>query len=202
MHGQTFVDKNKKQKQKNKGEKIMRLEHENEKEYAGKGWATLNTVLGSIGTAGATGMLGNLGFGAGNGDNAPVTKYELNLQREITNKDMEIAFLRGRDAAKSDTLATYAYIDGELTKMREKIAAQDVKNAQIEGAFAVLGEQLKAQKNEFICALNRERDERCCSDNAIITYANATFYPKMVADVTVGTTTTAQTLYNPLPNCH
>lgn len=181
----------------------MRLEQENEKEYAGKGWATLNTVLGSIGTAGVTGILGNLGIGGGgNGDNAPVTKYELGLQREITNKDMEIAFLRGRDAAKSDTLATYTYIDGELTKIRERIAAQDVKNAQIEGAFAVLGEQLKAQKNEFIIALNRERDERCCSDNAIITYANATFYPKMVADVTVGTTTTAQTLYNPLPSCH
>lgn len=31
--------------------------------------------------------------------------------------------------------------------------------------------------------------------------ANATFYPKMVADVTTGTTTTAQMLYNPLPSC-
>lgn len=178
----------------------MRLEHEND--YAGKGWAALNTVLGSIGTAGVTGILGNFGIGGGgNGDNAPVTKYELSMQKEITNKDMEIAYLRGRDAAKSDTLATYTYIDGELTKIRERIAAQDVKNAQIEGAFAVLGEQMKAQKNEFICALNRERDERCCGDNAIVNYSNATFYPKMVADVTVGTTTTAQSVYNPLPRC-
>lgn len=40
-------------------------------------------------------------------------------------------------------------------------------------------------------------------DNAIVNYVNATFYPKMVADVTTGTTTTAQMLYNPLPveNC-
>lgn len=180
----------------------MRLEHEND--YANKGVAGAGLGLGIAGTVLGllNGGLGNIGIGVGNGDNAPVTKYELNLQREITNKDVEIAFLRGRDAAKSDTLATYTYMDGELTKMREKIAAQDVKNAQIEGAFAVLGEQLKAQRNEFISALNRERDERCCSDNAIITYANATFYPKMVADVTVGTTTTAQTLYNPLPSCH
>lgn len=31
----------------------------------------------------------------------------------------------------------------------------------------------------------------------------ATFYPKMIADVTTGSTTTAQTLFNPLPaeNC-
>lgn len=178
----------------------MRLEQENDNRNTG--WMALNTVLGSIGTAGVTGILGNLGLGGGTGENSPVSKYELNMQREITNKDMEIAYLKGRDAAKTDTLATYAYIDGELTKVREKISAQDVKNAQIEGAFAVLGEQIKANKNEFICALNRERDERCCGDNAIINYSNATFYPKMVADVTVGTTTTAQSLYNPLPNCH
>lgn len=38
-----------------------------------------------------------------------------------------------------------------------------------------------------------------------VNYMNATFYPKQVADVTTGTTTTAQTLYNPLPvtgNCN
>ena len=34
-----------------------------------------------------------------------------------------------------------------------------------------------------------------------MTYANATFYAKQVADVTTGTGTTAQTLYNPLPKC-
>lgn len=46
-----------------------------------------------------------------------------------------------------------------------------------------------------------ERRARCCADNSIVNYANATFYPKMVADVTTGTGTTAQTLYNPLPDC-
>lgn len=46
-----------------------------------------------------------------------------------------------------------------------------------------------------------EAERRCCGDNSIVNYANATFYPKMVADVTTGTGTTAQTLYNPLPKC-
>lgn len=46
-----------------------------------------------------------------------------------------------------------------------------------------------------------EAERRCCGDNSIVTYANATFYPKQVADVTTGTATTAQTLYNPLPKC-
>lgn len=49
--------------------------------------------------------------------------------------------------------------------------------------------------------INLEAERRCCGDNSIVTYANATFYPKMVADVTTGTGTTAQTLYNPLPKC-
>ena len=46
-----------------------------------------------------------------------------------------------------------------------------------------------------------EAERRCCADNAIVNYVNATFYPKQVADVTVGTTSTAQTLYNPIPDC-
>lgn len=46
-----------------------------------------------------------------------------------------------------------------------------------------------------------EAERRCCGDNSIVTYANATFYPKQVADVTTGTANTAQTLYNPLPKC-
>jgi hypothetical protein len=56
-------------------------------------------------------------------------------------------------------------------------------------------------RNEFMCALAREKDERCCGDNSIVTYLNATFYPKLVADVTAGTTTTAQPTYNPVFNC-
>lgn len=180
-----------------------------EKDCAGKGTtalAAVGTALGGTALAGAlsgaNGLLGGL-FGNGGGchQNQPVSHYEMDQQNKITEKDMEIAFLRGRDAAKTDTLETYGYINGELKEIRTELAEQRVKNAQIEGAFAVLGEQIKSQKNEFICALNRERDERNCGDNAIVNYLNATFYPKMVADVTTGTTTTAQSTYNPLPSC-
>lgn len=184
----------------------MRIVEEHEHEKSGAGTGT--TVLAGIAAAlGGTALAGNLGNGNGllggllGGGSNYITKYELEQQNKITEKDMEISYLRGRDAAKTDTLETYAYINGELKAIREKQATQDVKNAQIEGTFAVLGEQIKAQKNEFMCALNRERDERCCGDNAIVNYANATFYPKLVADVTAGTTTTAQATYNPLPNC-
>ena len=54
-------------------------------EFAGKGWASLNTVLGSIGTAGATGLLGNLFNGNcnGNGENTLVNRYEMGLENKI-----------------------------------------------------------------------------------------------------------------------
>lgn len=180
----------------------MRIE---EKDYAGRGTTGLAAVGTALGGTALAGMLsqgnGLLGGLFGGNCQQYVSKFELEQQNKITEKDMEIAYLRGRDAAKTDTIEVYAYMNGELNKIREKQALQDVKNAQIEGTFAVLGEQIKAQKNEFLAALNRERDERCCGDNAIVTYANATYYPKMIANVTVGDATTAQSVYNPLPNC-
>jgi hypothetical protein len=76
-----------------------------------------------------------------------------------------------------------------------------VKCAQIEGTFAVLGERMNAQHNEFMCAINREKDQRCCGLAELTQYVNATFYPKMFADITTAATTTAQTTYNPISNC-
>ena len=63
----------------------------------------------------------------------------------------------------------------------------------------LLQERVDCCKNELCGAISRERDERKCADNTIVTYTNATFYPKMVADITTGTGTTPQSTYNPLP---
>ena len=179
----------------------MRMEERN---YAGRGTtglAATGTALGGAALASALSNGNLFGLFGNNTREQYVSKYELEQQNKITEKDMEIAYLRGRDAAKTDTLATYAYIDKELKDIREKMYAQDVKNAQIEGTFALLGEKIACCKNEFMAALNRERDERCCADNAIVNYSNNTYYPKQVADVSVEQTSTAQSVYNPLPNC-
>lgn len=179
----------------------MRMEERN---YAGRGTTGLAATGTALGGAALASVLsqgnGFLGGLFGNGQQY-VSKFELEQQNKITEKDMEIAYLRGRDAAKTDTLETYGYINGELNKIRERLEAQAVKNAQIEGTFAMIGEKITCCKNEFMMALNRERDDRCCADNAIVTYLNATFYPKMVADVSTAQTSTAQSIYNPLPNC-
>lgn len=172
---------------------------------AGRGTTAMSiigTVLGALGVTG-NGGLGGIFGGCGNcsRDSVPVNRYEMDKESTISRLESENALLKANTYGDQKILEVYAYIDKELKDIRKVQAAQDTTNAKIEGTFAVLGEKLSAQRNEFMCALNRERDERCCGDNAIVNYSNATFYPKMVADVTVGTTTTAQTVYNPLPNC-
>ena len=110
------------------------MEYENH--YASKGVAGAGLGLGIAGTA--LGLLNNgvgLGgiFGGNNGcsDNHTVNRYELGMQNEITNKDMEIAFLRGRDASKTDNLEMYKYVDGRLRGIEAQICQQAVTNAQI-----------------------------------------------------------------------
>ena len=175
-------------------------------EFASKGVAGSGLGLGIAGTAlglmngGLGGLLGGWG-GNACGHSAPVNRYELGQESTIAKLQSDIALRDANIYNDQKLLELYKYFDGEIKDIREVAAAQAVTNAKIEGTFAVLGEKLSAQRNEFMCALNREKDERCCADNAIVNYVNATFYPKLTADITTGTTTTAQAVYNPIPNC-
>lgn len=107
-----------------------------EMNFASRGVANAGLTTGIIGTAlGAlnNGVLGNI-FGGGNcacSENAAVNRYELGLQKDLTNKDMEIAYLKGRDAAKTDSLELYKYVDGRFRVVEAQIAQQAVVNAQI-----------------------------------------------------------------------
>lgn len=179
---------------------------EMENRYASKGVA--GTALGlGIGAVGVELLRGGLGgvLGGGNGcgcsEDHLINRYEAGQQARIAELETEVKLRDSNIYTDSKILEVYKYFDGETKSIRNELAAQAVKNAQIEGTFAVLGEKIAANRNEFMCALNREKDERCCGDTAIVTYSNATFYPKMVADITTGTTTTAQSVYNPIPNC-
>jgi hypothetical protein len=128
--------------------------------------------------------------------------------RYDAEKDAEIAALKGDIKLRDSTiytdqksLALYQYIDGQLKEVREELCQQRVHNQRTEDSFALARQDLAAVKADLDGKIKLEAERRCCADNAIVRYANATFYPKMVADVTVGTTTTAQMLYNPLPDC-
>jgi hypothetical protein len=160
---------------------------------AGLATGIVGTSLASLGLLSGNGVLGGLIGGMPTGAGA------MGCTRELMEKDLKISELNTEVKLRDSTIYTdqksldlYRYIDGQLANINAQIAAQAVQNQATKDSFQLL--------NERLCC---EQKERRCADNSIINYANATFYPKMVADVTTGTTTTAQTLYNPLPvdNC-
>lgn len=182
------------------------MEYENK--YASRGVANAGLTTGIIGTALSVlnGGLGNILGGVPNGycgcsEDHHINRYEAGQAARIAELETEVKLRDSNIYTDQKLLEVYKYFDGENKAIRQTLCDQAVKNAQVEGTFAVLGEQQRAMRNEFMCALNRERDERCCGDNSIVTYLNATFYPKQIADVTVGTTSTAQPTYNPVYNC-
>lgn len=93
-------------------------------QYATKGKADAALATGIIGTVGTgLGLLagGNGLFGCGTN----------NINNVIAEKDMEIAYLRSRDAAKSDSLELYKYVDERFGRVEQQLAQQAVVNAQV-----------------------------------------------------------------------
>jgi hypothetical protein len=155
---------------------------------AGLTTGIIGSSLGVLNAMGGTGLLNGL-----------VGGNPMGCTRELMEKDLRIAELNTEVKLRDSTIYTdqksldlYRYIDGQLASINAQIAAQAVQNQATKDSFQLL--------NERLCC---EQKERKCSDVTLVNYMNATFYPKQIADITTGTTTTAQTLYNPLPvdNC-
>ena len=174
------------------------------------GIAVGGLTTGIIGTALGVlnGGLGNVlgGWGGCNAaaacsENMPVSRYELGQESKIAELQSQIALRDANTYNDQKLLEVYKYFEGQLKDVRDTLCAQAVTNQRTADSFALASADLAAVKSDLCNRIQLEAERRCCADNAIVTYANATFYPKMVADVTVGTTTTAQTLYNPIPDC-
>ena len=131
----------------------------------------------------------------------PISRSEFALEKENAAKDAEIALLKANIFGDQKDLEQQRYLDGKLLEYERRFGEQAVINQRTADGFERVHDDLMCVKSNLEGQIAAERAARCCGDNAIVTYANATFYPKMVADVTVGTTTTAQTLYNPVANC-
>lgn len=135
------------------------------------------------------------------GDCDPVTQREMKLVQEIAAKDAQIALRDANTYDDQKTLELYKYIDGRLRGVEGELSKQAVQNQATKDSFQLLQERLDCCCGKLQTAIDTEAEERRCGDKAIVNYVNATFYPKMVADVTTGTGTTAQSLFNPLPAC-
>lgn len=134
-------------------------------------------------------------------ENMPVSRYELEREQKLAEKDSEIALLKANTYNDGKMLEMYGYIDKQIKEVREALYKQAVHNQRTEDSFTLVKQDVESVRKEALDAVKMEAERRCCGDNSIITYVNATFYPKQVADVTTGTATTAQTLYDPLPKC-
>ena len=176
-----------------------------EKDNNTRGIAVGGLTTGIIGSA--LGLLNNgnlggiLGGNCGCSEDHTVNRYEAGLQGKIASLETQKMLLEANTYSDAKLLEVYKYFDGENKAIRNELAAQAVTNQKTADSFALAAADLSATKRELHDRIQMEAERRCCADNAIVNYANATFYPKMVADVTVGTTTTAQTLYNPIPDC-
>lgn len=130
-----------------------------------------------------------------------VNRYEAAQAARIAELETEVKLRDANTYTDQKMLELYQYTDGRLRDIEADNAAQKVVNQRTQDSFALAQADLAAVKAELKGDIKLEAERRCCADNSIVTYTNATFYPKMVADVTTGTGTTAQTTYNPIPNC-
>lgn len=101
----------------------------------------IGTALGALNSGLIPGLFGG-NAAAACSENMGVNRYELSMQKELTNKDMEIAYLKGRDAAKTDSLELYRYIDGRFTGIERELADQRVYNATNTAAMNCMSGQI------------------------------------------------------------
>lgn len=197
----------------------MELERRRSSGTAKAGLATgvVGTSLGALNTLTLLGsgaaMLGGLGrsnqpvvvmenggYPAGGccSEDHYVNRYELELQQKIAEKDSQIALRDANTYNDQKMLEMYKYVDGRFREFEVEIAKQAVTNQQTADSFVLAQKDLQCCCDKLQIQIDREKDERKCADNTIVTYVNGMFYPIQKADITVGTTSTARTVYNPL----
>lgn len=178
------------------------------------------TALGGLNTLTLLGMganaLGGLGIGRGNqpvvvmGENGYpaggccsedhyVNRYELELQQQIAEKDSQIALRDANTYNDQKNLEMYKYVDGRFREFEAAFAAQAVNNQKTADDVARVQANLDCCCNRLEDKICDERRERKCADNTIVTYANATFYAKLISGITPSTEApTPQATFNPI----
>lgn len=184
---------------------------------AGLATGIVGTSLGTLGVLGALGngasMLGGIGrqpvvvmdregYPAGGccSEDHYVNRYELELQQKIAEKDSQIALRDANTYNDQKSLEMYKYVDGRFREFEQAFAAQAVNNQKTADDVARVQSNLDCCCKELRDKICDERRERKCNDNLIVTYANATFYPKLIAGITASTAApTPQPVFNPIP---
>lgn len=72
-------------------------------------------------TALAAGAVASSGSGGTCSENTSVNRYELNQNRTIAEKDMEIAYWRGQDETNRKISDTYANLEGQINNLAREV---------------------------------------------------------------------------------
>lgn len=149
-----------------------------------------NTALGlSIGALGLellkNGGLGNL-FGT-----QQTTPEESSFGLYKGYRDADDAIIAKHNA---DAFALYKNSRDGYDVLKSQIDAINTK-------LAVAEANINWQNKSIYDAIALEKERRECNDGKIVNYVNSTFVPKYVAEMTVGTGTTQQSIFNPLCGC-
>ena len=104
-----------------------------------------------------------------------------------------------------DSFALYKNQRDNYDNLLNRITALETKQAVADAVEPWRAKVLDMQINGVAAAsqagINLEAERRCCADSKIVNYVNSTFVPQMIVDFTTGTTTHAETTYNPLCSC-
>lgn len=185
---------------------------EDNHDYASKGVAGSALGLGIAGTALAL-LNGNGLFGWGKSRNEDMYLERKECQDYV---DLTKEFYAGRIQSIRDSADVFYNMESKLNSaafrlyksqrdnydvLADRIAKLETK-ASITDAVEPWRDQVLQMKINSVAGLvDLEAQKRSCSDNILVNYMNSTFYPKSIADVTVGTTTTKEQVYNPLKQC-
>ena len=113
-------------------------------EFASKGWASLNTVLGSIGTAGTTGILNNLLVNNNNccSENCMVNRYELGQEQTIAKLQSEIALRDATTYTLGEVGKLRDYFENKFDYFAKQLSDQAVYNATNTATISCMAQQI------------------------------------------------------------
>lgn len=201
---------------------------------AGLGLGIAGTTLGVLNGGGMLSGLFNRNFGYNNGccGDQIVTQnqlYELMAYQnqlacrdaELSKANGEVAMLRESEKTNQKITDTYQNLIGIIRQqdkeLQEQIRGLELRQNQtdinmqrvsdgLDRVFDTLNQKIDCCCNRLEASIQLEAERRCCNDNAIVSYTNATFQPNVVNRMTVtggtvGVSTQSEATFNPIAKC-
>lgn len=118
------------------------MEHENNFASKGMGGTALGLSIGAIAAEVLGGNLGGILGGNRSGENAPVTRYEAQLQAENAELKTEVKLRDSNIYTDQKILDLYKYVDGKIAYVEGQLCEQRVYNATNTAALSCIQGQV------------------------------------------------------------